>query len=200
METFDALRHQTMIIQNGRQQSGIATAFNAATKDDSLDQLSHPVKHRMRYWMSHLLLNHHLVVQLPDEDIKPPIVLLPSTYASDSSAFIEHYLEQNLSQSHMDKRNGSSACTAIATLTAHRVLVGTLLLPSAKGAYPPVETIQVFVACMRQGNYICDSTDGMNRLLWVSQALTALSNVGVKIQQEFLKSTEGLEAVDSQVV
>ena len=41
----------------------------------------------------------------------------------------EHYLPANLCQSRLDGRNGSNACTVIATQVATKVLQGLLPLP-----------------------------------------------------------------------
>ena len=95
------------------------------------------------------------------------------------------YLRQDLSQSRIDKHSGSSACSVIAALTAHRVLAGILSLPDAPEACLSVESVQTFLDCIRQGNYIYDTMEGMSDLLSVNQAVTALSSIPVKIQQEY---------------
>ena len=86
---------------------------------------------------------------------KPCMSLLPTEI--DSLAFSAHYFHGQVSQSRIDGSLWSSACTVIATLTAHRVLTGILPLPNNWGGYPPIETLEVLVACMRQGSHVYDS-------------------------------------------
>ena len=67
-----------------------------------------------------------------------------------AEAFSEHFLKHHLSQSRIDGRLGSSACTIIAMLTAHRFLCGILQMPHEKGGHLLTEIIEVFLGCIRQ--------------------------------------------------
>jgi hypothetical protein len=94
--------------------------------------------------------------------------------------FIEHYFNPYLSQSKIDGRQGSSACTIIAALTAHKVLSGILALPNSKRAHPPTEVLEMFIACIRQGNHVYDSSN-LKGLLTIDEALEALSAISIRI-------------------
>ena len=81
------------------------------------------------------------------------------------------------------------ACTLIAVLTSHRLLTGVLPLNTAKGAYPLAASFEVFLACIRQGNYMYVSAQ-LCGLLSVDQALTCLSHVPIGVQREFFLTAE----------
>ena len=113
----------------------------------------------------------------------------PEMHHVDGLAFNEHYFKPELSQSRIDGQNGSSACTLIAALTSHRVLTGVLPLNTAKGAYPLSISLEEFLSCIRQGNYIYDSAQ-LCGLLSVDQALTSLSQVPIRVQRELFLTAE----------
>ena len=68
----------------------------------------------------------------------------------------EFYFPAKLSQAKLDGRNGSSACTVIATRVVKAVLDGSLPLP-ASTEEPSQVCIEQFVSAMRQGNGRYDS-------------------------------------------
>ena len=186
-EAFDTVQQNTDIVRNGWLQSGITSAFRSAAVSDT--NISPPAVQLplSPAKISATTSNIHPVTLGPSR--KPSTFLASEMHHVDGLAFNEHYFQPELSQSRIDGQNGSSACTLIAALTSHRVLTGVLPLNTAKGAYPLSRSLEEFLSCIRQGNYIYDSAQ-LRGLLSVDQALTSLSHVPVRVQCELFLTAE----------
>ena len=184
IEAFNDVRDRKELIQSGWSKAGISNVTMSSTRSHDISilksvcdksNLGHPGPKK---------------ACAPAVTIEKPCMrLLPTEI--DSLAFSEHYFHGQVSQSRIDGR----LCAVIATLTAHRVLTGILPLPNNKGGYPPTETLEVLVVCMRQGNHVYDSKK-LTGLLTVDQALEALSAIDIRVQREiFLTQEKGWKQV-----
>ena len=91
------------------------------------------------------------------EDKTPPVTCSTSLKMFHRAVF-EHELPMKFSQSRIDGRNGSSACTVIAAIICRKVLDGALFLSNAvsnQGALPQ-EFLQELIASIREGNVLYD--------------------------------------------
>ena len=82
----------------------------------------------------------------------------------------DYYLPDIFCQSRIDNRNGSTACTVIATLVVKAVLEGTLELPDC-GAEPSGAFLQDFMDVIRMGNRLYDTEAAKLGLLAVYHVL-----------------------------
>lgn len=108
-------------------------------------------------------------------------------YIADTTAvgtsFLEFFLPADNSQSRIGKRNGSSACTIICLVTAHRVINGELRLPASMNCR------EVFAQCMMKGNAIYDEW-GEQGLLSIDRALQVASEIPISLGREIFLSGE----------
>ena len=91
------------------------------------------------------------------KDKTPPVTCSTSLKMFQRAVF-EHELPVKFSQSRIDGRNGSSACTVIAAIICRKVLDGALFLSNAvsnQGALPQ-EFLQELIASIREGNVLYD--------------------------------------------
>ena len=91
------------------------------------------------------------------KDKTPPVTCSTSLKMFQRAVF-EHELPIKFSQSWIDGRNGSSACTVIAAIICRKVLDGALFLSNAvsnQGAVPQ-EFLQELIASIREGNVLYD--------------------------------------------
>lgn len=90
------------------------------------------------------------------------------------------FLPQDYSQSSIDGRNGSSACTVIAACVVHTVLAGGLedmdLSPQV-----PNSVVSNFIECIRIGNSAYDSAKLGGELLSVYDAIDVLQRAGLRL-------------------
>ena len=68
----------------------------------------------------------------------------------------KYFLPDAICQSRLDGRNGSLACTVIATLLIQQVINGDMELPMA-GESPSEACLHQFISAMREGNAMYDS-------------------------------------------
>ena len=91
----------------------------------------------------------------------------------------EHYLPRNMCQSLLDGRNGSSACTVIASLVVRKVLAERVVVPKDSDR-PTTSCVNSFVECMRSGNRLYDDARLGGAFTSVYDALTLLpSDTGI---------------------
>ena len=93
---------------------------------------------------------------------------------------VEYILPRTLSQSTIDGRNGSTACTVISVLTAKAIVTQHMSLPPS--GPPNQEMIDLFIDAMREGNFLYDESRRakLAGLLAVYDVLNLWPQMGVK--------------------
>ena len=132
--------------------------------------------------------NDFLIPALPKLERFYKDHLLPALFAASQpapSVRVVHdralhcwFFSKEHSQSTIDDRNGSSACTVIAAHVAYKVLAGALeeVCPSLP---LPRSVTASFIDCMRNGNRIYDDANLGGQLLGVYDALHLLQHTGL---------------------
>lgn len=105
----------------------------------------------------------------------------PSITFSKSNEVFCFSFERQFSQSTIDGRNGSSACTVIACYTAYSVLAGKLPVITQLSDAVPEGVTTSFVQCIRTGNGFYDRANLDGQLLAVYDALHLLTGTGLSI-------------------
>lgn len=130
------------------------------------------------------LLDNKSLNELKDSTITSKNTSSESPIASiqTQGAFIEHYLQLHISQSRIDGRRSSLACTLIALLMSHRFLCkGLQIVSDENGGQLLPDTCDAIISCLRQGNHIYESC-GMKGLLSIDQGLSALSKLHTSME------------------
>ena len=93
--------------------------------------------------------------------------------------FSEHFLPAEFSQSRIDGRRGSTACTVISTLVAKGTLEGELVLPRG-GEQPSQAVLGSLVNLLRAGNQLYDNDAAHFGLLAVYHVLDIWPQLGLR--------------------